>query len=125
MQIFYPDYFNGTWTFCPDPVDFRALELVNIYEDDNAYVNKFGNERPSDRAINGDTRLTMRRELQIENVIGNGDSWTMGGGQWCTWNATYGPRGSNGAPAVLWDPQTGKNKSRQSPSNGRKWTYGW
>ncbi len=49
LQVFYPDFFNGTWSSCPDPVDFRALELVNIYQDDNAYVNKYGNERPSER----------------------------------------------------------------------------
>jgi hypothetical protein len=108
LQIFYPDFFNGTWTFCPDPVDFRAFELVNIYEDQNAYTNSFGYERPSDRTILGDVRLTMRRELQGENIMGEGDSWTMSGGQWCTWNATYGPRGADGRPSVLWDPQTGK-----------------
>ena len=25
LQVFYPDYFNGVWSSCPDPVDFRAL----------------------------------------------------------------------------------------------------
>jgi hypothetical protein len=108
LQVFYPDFFNGTWTFCPDGVDFRAFELVNIYEDDNAYVNKYGFERPSDRALNGDTRLTMRREVQLENVLGRGNNWTMSGGQWCAWNATYGPRGKDGRPIPLWNPQTGK-----------------
>ena len=29
--------FAGVWCFCPDPVDFRAYELVNIYDDENAY----------------------------------------------------------------------------------------
>ena len=108
LQVFYPDYFNGTWTFCPDPVDFRAFELVNIYEDDNAYVNQFGFERPSERTVKGDVSLTMRREVQSENILGTGDSWTMSGGQWCAWNATYSPRGADGKAAVLWDPQTGK-----------------
>jgi hypothetical protein len=108
LQVFYPDFFNGTWTFCPDGVDFRAFELVNIYEDDNAYVNKFGFERPSDRTLNGDTRLTMRREVLTENVLGRGNSWAMSGGQWCAWNATYGPRGTDGQPIPLWNPQTGK-----------------
>lgn len=108
LQVFYPDFFNGTWTFCPDGVDFRAFELINIYEDDNAYVNKYGFERPSDRALNGDTRLTMRREILTENVLGRGNSWAMSGGQWCAWNATYGPRGKDGQPIPLWNPQTGK-----------------
>lgn len=107
LQIFYPDYFNGVWSSSPDSVDFRAFELVNIYEDENAYVNKFGFERPSERTIGGDTRLTMRRELLIENVMGRGNNWTLSGGQWCAWNATYGPRGKDGLPVPLWDPVTG------------------
>ena len=23
-QVFYPDFYNGAWVFCPDVVDFRA-----------------------------------------------------------------------------------------------------
>src|SRR5262249_439499 len=23
-QVFYPDAYNGAWTFCPDPIDFRS-----------------------------------------------------------------------------------------------------
>ncbi|MDB6111930.1 MAG: esterase, partial [Pedosphaera sp.] len=108
FQVFYPDFFNGTWSSCPDGVDFRAFELVNIYDDENAYVNRYGFERPSERTLAGDVRLTMRREVQIENVLGHGNSWTTSGGQWGAWNATYGPRGADGLPVPLWDPQTGK-----------------
>lgn len=108
LQVFYPDFFNGTWTFCPDPVDFRAFELVNVFDDDNAYVNTYGFERPSERTVTGDVRLTMRREVQIENVIGQGNSWRMSGGQWCAWNAVYGPRGADGHPVPLWDPRSGR-----------------
>jgi S-formylglutathione hydrolase FrmB len=107
LQVFYPDFFNGTWTFCPDGVDFRAFELVNIYEDANAYTNQFGFERPSDRTVTGDVRLTMRREVGVENLLGSGNNWILSGEQWGDWNATYGPRGSDGRPVPLWDPQTG------------------
>ena len=108
LQVFYPDFFNGTWTSCPDPVDFRALELVNIYQDDNAYVNKYGNERPSDRDPSGDVRLTMRREVGVENLLGRGNSYTRSGEQWGDWNAVFGPRGADGLPVPLWDPQRGR-----------------
>lgn len=108
LQVFYPDFFNGTWTSCPDGVDFRAFELINIYEDNNAYVNKFGCERPSERETDGDVRLYTRREVQFENVLGAGDNWAMSGKDWCAWNAVYGPRGTDGRPIPLWDPQTGK-----------------
>jgi hypothetical protein len=107
LQIFYPDFFNGAWSACPDPVDFRALELVNIYQDDNAYVNKYGNERPSSRDANGDVKLLMRRELGVENLLGRGNSYTLSGGQWGDWNAVFGPRGADGRPVPLWDPQSG------------------
>jgi hypothetical protein len=108
LQVFYPDFFNGVWSSCPDGVDFRAFELINIHGDTNAYVNRFGFERPSARATNGDVELTMRREVQLENVLGRGNRWTLSGGQWCAWNATYGPRGADGLPVPLWDPQTGR-----------------
>ncbi|HYP29003.1 MAG TPA: alpha/beta hydrolase-fold protein [Blastocatellia bacterium] len=108
LQIFYPDYFNGTWSYCPDGVDFRAFQLVDIYSDKNAYLNRHGFERPSARDLSGDTRFTMRHELQLENVMGAGDSWAMSGGQWGAWNAAYGPRGADGRPVPLWDPKTGE-----------------
>jgi hypothetical protein len=107
LQVFYPDFFNGTWSSCPDPVDFRDFQLVNIYADVNAYTNKYGFERPGMRTVDGDTQETMRHECQIENLLGRGDSWTMSGGQWGAWNAVYGPRGPDGRPVPLWDPKTG------------------
>lgn len=107
LQIFYPDYFNGTWSYSPDPVDFRAYQLVNIYADKNAYVNAHGFERPSMREVNGDTIYTMRHECNAENLLGSGDSYTLSGGQWGAWNATFSTRGSDGKPVPLWDPRTG------------------
>jgi hypothetical protein len=107
LQVFYPDFFNGAWSFCPDAVDFRSFQLVNIYEDANAYVNGSGFERPGARTADGDVRYTMRHECGLENVLGLGDSWAMSGGQWGAWNATYGPRGADGRPVPLWDPKTG------------------
>jgi hypothetical protein len=108
LQIFYPNDFNGTWSACPDPVDFRALELLNIYEDTNAYVTGSGEERPSERAVNGSVVLTMRQEVGAENLLGRGDSYTRSGEQWGAWNAVFSPRGADGFPLPLWDPQTGR-----------------
>jgi S-formylglutathione hydrolase FrmB len=108
LQVFYPDLFNGAWSGFPDPVDFRAYELVNIYEDQNAYVNSHGFERPSARDPAGDVLFTMRHECRMENVMGRGDSYTMSGNVWGAWNAVYGPRGQDGRPVPLWDPRTGR-----------------
>ncbi|HLG14113.1 MAG TPA: alpha/beta hydrolase-fold protein [Blastocatellia bacterium] len=108
LQVFYPDFFNGTWSYCPDGVDFRGFQLINIYKDTNAYVNEHGFERPSARDLDGDVRFTIRHECQMENVLGLGGSWTMSGEQWGAWNAAYGARGSNGRPRPLWSPKTGE-----------------
>jgi hypothetical protein len=108
LQIFYPDFFNGTWSSCPDPVDFRAFELVNIYQDQNAYTDKEGKEIPSERNLKGAVVLTMRQEVGAENLLGTGNSYTMSGGQWGSWNAVYSPRAADGLPAPLWDAQTGR-----------------
>jgi hypothetical protein len=108
LQVFYPDFFTGCWSQCPDPVDFRAYELIDIYKDKNAYVNGHGFERPACRDVNGDMRYTVRHECQLENVLGRGDRWWLSGKDWCAWNATYGPRGADGHPLPLWHPKTGQ-----------------
>lgn len=107
LQVFYPDFFNGAWAFCPDSVDFRSFQLVNVYDDVNAYLNRHGFERPSAREVSGDVHFTMRHECQLENVLGWGDTWTLSGAQWGAWNATYGARGPDGRPVPLWHPRSG------------------
>ena len=108
LQILYPDFFGGAWASCPDSVDFRAFQLVDVYRGGNAYVDGEGRELPSARNLDGSTRFTMRHELRMENVLGHGDSWTRSGGQWGAWNAVYGPRGADGLPVPLWDPASGE-----------------
>ena len=108
LQVFYPDYFNGAWAHAPDPVDFRAYELINIYEDENAYVNHHGFERPASRDEDGDTRTTVRHECRMEAALGMGGRWELSGRDWCAWNAVFGPRGADGLPKPLWDGKTGK-----------------
>lgn len=107
LQVFYADFFNGCWSFCPDPVDFRSFELIDVYRDSNAYINRYGFERPAARAADGDVKYTMRHEVGLENALGRGGSWTRSGGQWGAWNAAYGPRNADGDPQPLWNPQTG------------------
>lgn len=107
LQVFYPDSFNGCWSQCPDAVDFRAYELIDVYRDANAYVNRWGFERPSRRSLDGDVMTTVRHENQIEVVLGRGSRWELSGRDWAAWNATYGPKGADGLPIPLWDGKTG------------------
>jgi S-formylglutathione hydrolase FrmB len=107
LKIFYPDFFNAVWSSCPDGLDFRGFQIINIYDDKNAYFDNSGVERPSKRDVSGRVEFTIRHECQMENVLGAGDTWAMSGQQWGAWNATYGPRGQDGRPAPLWEPKTG------------------
>ncbi len=108
VQIKYPDEYNGTWTFCPDPIDFRAFTVVNIYEDDNLYFLKGPwkrTPRAGTRNWLGHVGTTLQEINQAENVIGPN---CRSGDQWAIWQAVFGPVGDDGYPKPLWDPESGK-----------------
>jgi S-formylglutathione hydrolase FrmB len=107
LKIFYPDFFDAVWSSCPDGVDFHGFQIINIYDDQNAYFDSRAVERPSKRDVNGRVEFSIRHECQMENVLGVGNTWATSGQQWGAWNATYGPRGRDGSPVPLWDPKTG------------------
>jgi hypothetical protein len=107
LQVFYPDFFNGCWSQCPDSVTFEKFELVDLYGESNAFINPFGVERPGTRTLDGDTISTVRHEVQLERALGQGGRWTMSGRDWASWNAVYGPKGADGFPVPVWDGETG------------------
>jgi S-formylglutathione hydrolase FrmB len=108
LQVFYPDAFQGAWAACPDPIDFRALQQINIYSEQNAYVDKSGAELGSDRDKNGSVLLTVREECAAERLLGFGNNFAYSGEQWGEWTAAFSTRSPSGAPRLLWDPDTGQ-----------------
>ncbi|GAG15614.1 unnamed protein product, partial [marine sediment metagenome] len=107
LQVFQPDFFGGAWSFFPDPIDFRRYQLVNIYEDKNAFYKEFEwtrVERPMMRDAQGQVLVTMREMSQLEAVLG---SKGRSGQQLDIWQAAYGPIGEDGYPKPLWDKLTG------------------
>jgi enterochelin esterase-like enzyme len=42
LQVFYPDFFKGTWSYSPDPVDFEHYGLIDIYHDSSVFYNRYG-----------------------------------------------------------------------------------
>ena len=107
LQVFHPEFFGGTWTFFPDPVDFRYYQLVNIYEDENAFFIERGwlkPERPMMRDGHGQILVSLRQLSQLEAVLG---TKVRSGQQLDAWNAVYGPVGDDGYPIPLWDNLTG------------------
>ena len=108
MQIFHPEFFGGTWSLCPDPVDFRYYQIVNIYEDRNAYYRDYEwmrVERPNTRSTDGNIRSMMKDENFYELVVGDK---SRGGGQWDIWEAAFGPIGEDGYPKPIWNKKTGE-----------------
>ena len=107
-QVLYPKEYNGCFAACPDPIDFRAFTVVNIYEDDNAYYHE-GSFRKTFRAGMRDGKGIIKNHLiQInkrESVLG---SKGRSGDQWDIWQAVYSPSGEDGYPKPIWDRETGK-----------------
>lgn len=107
-QIFYPDFYGGVWSLCPDAVDFRYHQIVNVYADTNAYWKShewLKIDRPTRRQPDGNVIATMKDENWFELVSGTN---SRGGGQWDIWEATYGPVGANGYPVPIWNKRTGE-----------------
>jgi enterochelin esterase-like enzyme len=107
LQLFYPDFFNGTFSYSPDPVEFENYQLINIYEDKNAYVNEFNYPRPVMRNTSGEPMLSLKDFIQYENVLGSSGTYLNSGGQFSAHTALYSPKGENGLPMPLFDPKTG------------------
>jgi hypothetical protein len=107
VQVFYPDEYNGAYGACPDPIDFRAYELVNIYEDENAYTTErdWGTTYvPAHRDWLGNVSSTVQQENHLESVLA---SRGRSGGQWDIWQAVYSPVADDGYPEPIWDRMTG------------------
>jgi hypothetical protein len=106
-QVKYPDEFNGAYIACPDPIDFRAYTVVDIYQDKNAYWlddTWKKTPRPGLRNYLGHVSSTLQEMNQLELVLG---TKTRSGQQWDIWEAVFSPVGPDGYPARIWDKQTG------------------
>lgn len=106
-QIFYPDFYNGTWAACPDPVDFHGYQNVDLYNDTNAFTRQadFGSAPiAADRKPDGSILATMAGETQFEYVLG---THGRSGEQWNIWQAVFSPQGEDGYPKPVWNDQTG------------------
>jgi hypothetical protein len=106
VQVKYPDFYNGAFAACPDPIDFRAYGTVNIYEDRNAYL--------VDAPFKQTPRIAMRDHLgrptatleEVNRLVIGANS--RSGGQWDIWQAVFSPVGADGYPKPIWDKRTGE-----------------
>jgi enterochelin esterase-like enzyme len=106
-QIFYPDFYNGAYSFCPDPIDFRAYQTVNVYADKNAFWEQgpFGRvPRAEMRSSTGEIMAVMEPAVRREEVMGTHGRSTE---QFGIWQAVFGPVAPDGYPKPIWNPSTG------------------
>ena len=107
-QIFYPDEYNGAWGACPDPIDFRAYTVINIYQHKNAYYadNSWKKvPRPAKRNYLGELAATAEDANHMELALG---TKSRSGGQFDIWEAVYSPVGADGYPKPIWNKLTGE-----------------
>ena len=100
LQVAYPDFFGGCWSHCPDPVDFRDFQQINLYEPGmNLFKDGAGGRRPVAR--NGDTpSLYMEDFVAQEEIMGPG-------GQIHAFEAVFSPRLPDGTPRLIFDRKSG------------------
>ncbi len=106
-QIFYPDFYNGVWSSCPDPVDFHAYQNVDLYKDKNAYFRSgsFGAIPIAEmREADGSIVAEMEPANRLEYVLG---THGRSGQQFDAWQAVFSPAGADGYPKPVYDKQTG------------------
>ncbi|MCP3902905.1 MAG: esterase family protein [Planctomycetes bacterium] len=119
LQLNEPEVFGACWANAPDPVDFSAFQMCDLYEDDNLYKDADGKDVPSYRrpmGPEGEMRvaMTVREEGLMERAIDPGGG---SGQQWDAWEAMFSPatpdgqRGAGpfvGRPRPLFDAETGR-----------------
>jgi S-formylglutathione hydrolase FrmB len=100
LQVAQADFFGGTWSTSPDPVDFRDFQQINMYRPgENMYRDAAGNRRPLAR--DGNNVLLWYDDFDhMEEVLGYG-------GQLHSFEAVFSPKGADGQPVRAWDRKTG------------------
>lgn len=99
LTLTYPETFGACWSGAPDPVDFRAMQKIDIYSRDNFFTDDKGADLASNLQ-GGKVLMTIRQENQWEQVRGPSNTSAQ---QWDSWQAVFGPRDEVGNPAALFD----------------------
>jgi hypothetical protein len=100
LQVAYPEFFGGTWSTSPDPVDFRDFQRINLYTaGENMFRDRAGKRRPIAR-MGEIPALFYDNFSRMDDVVG----W---GSQLGSFEAVFSPIDNAGKPRRLWDRNTG------------------
>ena len=104
LQVTYPDFFGGTWSTSPDPVDLRSFTGVNATpgSTDNFYVKADG-VTPRNLVREGGKNIASLEQFAKQEQV-QGDY----GGQFASFEWVWSPRGEDGRPMPLFDRATGR-----------------
>ncbi|MFO0872512.1 MAG: alpha/beta hydrolase-fold protein [Phycisphaerales bacterium] len=109
LTLHAPETFGGCWASAPDPVDFHAFQMTDLYRDPSLFEMADGTDTPSFRtpAAPGvdKVRMTVRQEIGVEHAMApDGDS----GQQWGAWLAMFSALdATTGKPRWMIDPVAG------------------
>lgn len=101
VMVTHPDFFGGTWSTSPDPVDFRSFTGPDLYSNQNAYMDASGKDYNLVRD-KGKELMSVKQYSHQEFVTG------YYGGQFGSFNAVFSPKGDDGQPMKLFDIETGR-----------------
>ena len=103
LQVTYPNYFGGTWSTSPDPVDLRRFTGVDVTpaSTDNVYRRQDGTPRNLIRK-DGKPVVSFEEFARKEEVLGEY------GGQLASFEWVWSPKGQDGRPMKLFNRETGE-----------------
>jgi S-formylglutathione hydrolase FrmB len=103
VMITHPDFFGGTWSTSPDPVDFREFTGpdLTVYPPNNFYRDMAGKPYPLVR-MDGKELMSLEQYARQERVLG------YYGGQIASFEAVFSPKGPDGQPMPIFDRDTGR-----------------
>jgi hypothetical protein len=99
LQVTYPEFFGGTWSTSPDPVDFRDFQQIDLYQPGaNMFTDPAGKPRPLARR--GDEPTIFYKQFSdMERPIR--------GEQLGSFEAVFSPKDKDGQPRKLWNRLSG------------------
>ncbi len=103
VMVTHPDFFGGTWSTSPDPVDFRNFTGPDLTADGTTNFYRDANGKPFPLVrMDGREVMSVEQYAKQERVLG------YYGGQMASFEAVFSPKGPDGQPMPLFDRDTGR-----------------